>query len=754
MQRSKGLPVLLTSVLTAALSICVSAQPPSLDDAALEAQFEQRIDWGYQHDIDADYALRLVDYARNHAKQRRSRLLQALELVSNVYGQAGMFAEAEPFSEEKLQLLRQSDDRLARADALLSVLILKYALHKCQPCSRLAHELVDFDDAMLRFAIHTAATDIGDQFAHDLIGAAPPGLDLYTRVSGQIRPSFNIAAAVLAESGELDERFAAFAMSRKAVGLDLLTGQSSDPSSRPTAPLDRNTIARMSVYPPTAGSVQSLSPDPVVRLNRLRKIADHMTRFAYGSPLIIEGHPTWSSSHILQRERVALESSMTSPDKFLLSGPLLTAVRQAQPAGSVLIEYLVYDRPSFQGEGAALKNVPERRYLGILIRGQAPVVVRDLGAAADIDRLVVRVCESLLLSAPNASLARRCSAGVTSAQGASQGRSALLAELSARLLGPFREGIGQTSMVAIAPDAALNFLPFELLTDSSGHFLIERHVVTYLSSARDLVRAAQYTPSRTGPIIVGNPAYGSDLQDCDGTRSGGPIVFTRLCAAAREVERLQSIIPGVTALSEEAATEEAVKELRGPRILHLNAHGYAFQVSDIPMTKSESCLGERVDSPYTPCAQWNVAEWRAIIADPLVRAGVALAGINLRRSPGGYEDGRLSAAEASLLDLGGTQLVVVSACESGLGEAAVGEGVAGFRRAFALAGSRAQTFSLWKVRDQDAADFMEQYYRLLMSGTGNAEALAIVKRDLISKNVDPMLWAVFVSYGYAGSLGR
>jgi CHAT domain-containing protein len=480
-----------------------------------------------------------------------------------------------------------------------------------------------------------------------------------------------------------------------------------------------------------------------------------MTRFAYGSSMGRGERYVRYSALQLQRERVVLESSMTAADEFLQSRQLLAAVRQAQPAGSVLLEYLVYDKPVVRHEGTRLTNEPERRYLGIMIGGAEPVVARDLGPAAEIDRLVAGVCESLFRSAPSAALAKRCAAGTPRPPGTPPARAVLLAALSERLLDPFRKGIGPTAMVIVAPDGALNFLPFELLTDTPGRFLVEKHVVTYVSSARDLVRAAKYMPSQTAPAIVGDPAFGSDLQDCEETRASGPAAFLRLCAAAREVEQLQRIMPDAVVFRRDAASEEAVKTLRGPRVLHFNTHGFAYQASELPSVDSPNCIavGDRLN-PEVRCSKWTIPEWDVIVGDPLVRAGVALAGINRGRSPEEREDGRLSAAEASLLDLTGTQLVVVSACETGLGEATAGEGVVGFRRAFAIAGARAQTFSLWKVRDTDAADFMREYYQLLMSGMGNAEALATVKRALIEKRVDPARWAVFVSYGYPGPLGR
>ena len=136
------------------------------------------------------------------------------------------------------------------------------------------------------------------------------------------------------------------------------------------------------------------------------------------------------------------------------------------------------------------------------------------------------------------------------------------------------------------------------------------------------------------------------------------------------------------------------------------------------------------------------------VENPLLRSGLALAGFNERAS--GEEDGVLTALEVAQLNLSGTQLVVLSACETGLGDIANGEGVYGLRRAFAIAGAETQVLSLWQVDDAGTAELMAAYYENLLSGSGRAGALRQVQLEMInsqSRYAHPYYWAAFITTG-------
>jgi hypothetical protein len=131
----------------------------------------------------------------------------------------------------------------------------------------------------------------------------------------------------------------------------------------------------------------------------------------------------------------------------------------------------------------------------------------------------------------------------------------------------------------------------------------------------------------------------------------------------------------------------------------------------------------------------------------LLRSGLALAGVNQRSASSA--SGVLSALEVTGIDLAGTQLVTLSACETGLGEVRNGEGVYGLRRALVLAGAETQVMSLWKVDDAATRDLMIAYYTSLEGGGERAGAMREVQRALLAApaTAHPFYWASFIVSG-------
>ena len=192
-------------------------------------------------------------------------------------------------------------------------------------------------------------------------------------------------------------------------------------------------------------------------------------------------------------------------------------------------------------------------------------------------------------------------------------------------------------------------------------------------------------------------------------------------------------------LEQNQATANAIKQQKAPYLLHLATHAY-FLADQPEEEMSDSGLQEFSGS--------RGLKLRALHGEnPLLRSGIALAGAN-QPAANPADDGHLTALEVAQLDWEGTELVVISACESGLGDIKAGEGVYGLKRAIAVAGARSSLLSLWKVNDEATAVFMESFYERLKEGEGRADALAATQRQFRENPPmpawnHPYYWAAF-----------
>jgi CHAT domain-containing protein len=189
---------------------------------------------------------------------------------------------------------------------------------------------------------------------------------------------------------------------------------------------------------------------------------------------------------------------------------------------------------------------------------------------------------------------------------------------------------------------------------------------------------------------------------------------------------LKELVPDARVFTGISATESELKQVTAPRILHLSTHGFFRPPQEIdPNDKT-----------------------RVIAENPLLRSGLVLAGANNFQG-GRDEDGILTALEAAGLNLWGTKLVVLSACETGVGEARSGEGVYGLRRAFVLAGTESQVMTLWKVDDTATSEFVIEYYRRLQAGEERGQALRQIQLEFLKRETrqHPFYWASFILNG-------
>jgi len=395
----------------------------------------------------------------------------------------------------------------------------------------------------------------------------------------------------------------------------------------------------------------------------------------------------------------------------------LDDVRAGLAQGSALVELVVYDA---WRKGNPLGDDAESRYAAYVIRPDGDPVGVDLGPVEAIDRDVTALREAL--------------GGETDGPHA-----AVAARLYAKLFRPLESALRGTSHVVFAPDGSLSMLPFAVLRDEAGHTLLERFGLSYVGSGRELVRRSR-VPSRSGPVVVANPSFGERPAALPEGAVASRFHFGPLPGTGSEAKVLEGLLPGAAVLTGASATEAAVKAVKGPRLLHIATHGFFLgKTGDVRGTRGLTL----VDSPPGS----DSAEPRRRSGSAMTRSGLGFAGANVPSREG--EDGVLSALEASGLDLTGTKLLVLSACQTALGDAEAGNGVYGLRRAFAIAGAETQVLSLWKVSDEVTATLMSRFYKELVGGAGRAEALRTAQLAVAAnpKTAHPYYWAAFVLSG-------
>lgn len=437
------------------------------------------------------------------------------------------------------------------------------------------------------------------------------------------------------------------------------------------------------------------------------------------------------------------------------------AVAEKLPAGSALVEILRFSLRRQLRPGPA--STDEHHYAAVILRHGAPEDVRfvDLGDAEMLDAKIAAFRRALL-GRDEAAGARGPDARGPDARGPTgggwtpvvdrmesppeKGLVELGEELRRAVLDPVAAVLGSCRRLFVAPDGELCRLPFEVLPAGGGRYVIDDWHVSYLTCGRDALRfGVRLGVEASAPEVIAAPDLEleevSSARQKSGTGTGTGASwdirgllspFGELPGARREGELVARRL-GVSPRMGGDALESVVKGLRSPRILHFATHGFF--------------LPGRAGA-----GQGEAAE--AVPDNPLLRSGLVLAGANtwLRRGdvPPAAQDGILNGEDVASMDLVATELLVLSACQTGLGEIQAGEGVLGLRRAFVAAGARTLVMSLWSVPDDPTQQLMEVFYDRLLCGMGPSEALREAQRRVRERCPHPLAWGGFVCQGEPG----
>jgi CHAT domain-containing protein len=309
------------------------------------------------------------------------------------------------------------------------------------------------------------------------------------------------------------------------------------------------------------------------------------------------------------------------------------------------------------------------------------------------------------------------------------------------------------SKIYFSPDGVYHKLNLNILKNpTTNKYLVEEQNIQFVASSRELIERKEKGTEKVDlsknfedykVCLLGYPAYNlnGDTLKVNGTERnlnglqrliGQQSVVPVLEGTKVETNEINDLFHqksiSTTLLQNKEATEENIKAIQNPTILHFATHG--FFIDEISESKTNTV---------------QEAEDNKLLKNPFFRSGLLLAGCQNPQT--GQEDGILSAQEAMNLNLTNTELVVLSACETGLGDIQNGEGVYGLQRAFRQAGAKTLIMSLWKVSDDATQLLMTTFYEELLSGKSKREAFKIAQLKLKETYSEPFYWGAFVMVG-------
>jgi tetratricopeptide (TPR) repeat protein/CHAT domain-containing protein len=480
----------------------------------------------------------------------------------------------------------------------------------------------------------------------------------------------------------------------------------------------------------------------------------------------IAAHRALLTAWTARKDRLESELAGQIPEMKLERRPSAAnrcAVASALPEGAVLAEFVRFEFIDFQADAA---REEKSRYLAFLLPAGAPDDVRmiDLGDANRINGAIDRFRANLIAAGRDLTWSSDWGSQANSAADLTAGRAARQAVFDPLGLAPRVH-----ARLVVAPDGDLTRLPFGVLPNDDGTLIGDDYLVSYVTSGRDVLRFGAEPAGRRAPaIVVADPDFdyggGTARPESSGAHSSGrrsrdigrlAFPIRRLPGTRKEGIEVAALLRITPWLDAKALEGRIKSECRSPSILHLATHGFFLEDQHDEKRRWLRTLGFRVGD----LSDVEAKVFGSVGENPMLRSGLILAGVNhwhaTKQPLPEAEDGLLLAEDVAGLELVDTELVVLSACDTGLGEVRTGDGVYGLQRAFVAAGAKALIMSLWKVPDEPTRELMAHFYQcLLVNRQGKAEALHNAQIAMKAKYSCPSYWGAFVCLGDPGPLSR
>ena len=400
------------------------------------------------------------------------------------------------------------------------------------------------------------------------------------------------------------------------------------------------------------------------------------------------------------------------------------------PKNGVLIEYQKYRPFIFDNPEDALneKNWEEPRYQALLLFPNGEVETIDLGDSSTIEKYINNALISSEEYLPDAQI--------------------MWNKIATLIIEPLEKFINDKEILYISPDAELNRIPFSAMANKKDIFLTDQFELRLITTGRELVILNKKNKlEKNQSLVAADPNFDLKTNTKDQKEFNKPRkiynqersfdqnarIWGQLPATKKEGLFIAKEINANLLLKNEASALNIQKK-ESPKIIHIASHSFFLSNKEENNILSSILFSNNLNTKNTK------------FENPLLRSGIVLSGANFPNL-NKLDDGYLTALEVSKLNWQGTELVVISGCESGIGVNKAGDGVYGLKRSIAVAGARSSMLSLWEVKDEPTAAFMESFYKKLKSGVSRNKALFETQKEFRNHIVEawrhPNVWAAF-----------